>query len=121
MIYVYIGLAVVFLYYIYYNVSVNNNIKKYGEPEYFLKFILAPMKVTYPKYKKISENKGRIKYAFYDDLFELNLDFIYLPSKVQVSILMKSNFRNERRTATCLYDIDEIEKCCNKLIENIIL
>jgi hypothetical protein len=121
MIYVYVGLAIILLYFIYYNFKINNKVEKYGEPEYFLKHILLPLKVTYPKYRKLAENKGRIKYVFYDDLFELNFEFIYLPNKIQVSVLMNSNLSSKRVTATCKYDIDEIQECCNKLASKMIL
>jgi hypothetical protein len=116
MIYVYVGLAVIFLYYIYYTITINNKVKMYGEPDYFLKHILLPLKVTYPEHKKLAENKGRVKYVFYGDFFELNFEFIYLPSKIQVSVLLKSNLKSERYTSTCNYDIDEIQKCCNELV-----
>jgi hypothetical protein len=121
MIYVYVGLAVVFLYYIYYTVTINDKVKRYGEPDYFLKYILLPLKVEYPKHKKLAENKGRIKYVFYGDLFELNFEFIYLPSKIQVSVLMKSHLKSERYTSTCKYDIDEIQNCCNELVEKLMM
>jgi hypothetical protein len=121
MIYVYVGLAVIFLYYFYYTVTINNKVRKFGEPDYFLKGILLPLKLTYPEYKKLAENKGRVKYVFYGDFFELNFEFIYLPSKIQVSVLMKSNLKSERYTSTCQYDIDEIQKCCNELAEKLIM
>jgi hypothetical protein len=121
MIYIYVGLAVIFLYYFYYTVTINNKVRKFGEPDYFLKHILLPLKVTYPEYKKLADNKGRVKYVFYGDLFELNFEFIYLPSKIQVSVLMKSNLKSERYTSTCQYDIDEIQKCCNELVEKLIM
>ena len=121
MIYVYLGLAVIFLYYIYYTVTINNKVRKIGEPDYFLKGILLPLKVTYPEYKKLVENKGRVKYVFYGDVFELNFEFIYLPSKIQVSVLMNSNLKSERYASTCQYDIDEIQKCCNELVEKLMM
>jgi hypothetical protein len=121
MIYVYVVLAVIFLYYFYYTVTINNKVRKFGEPDYFLKSILLPLKVAYPEYKKLAENKGRVKYVFYGDFFELNFEFIYLPSKIQVSVLMKSNLKSERYTSTCQYDIDEIQKCCNELAEKLIM
>jgi hypothetical protein len=120
MVYIIIVITIVLLFYVYWNYQNNKNRKKYGEPEYFLKYILLPLKVAYPKHRKLDENKGRIKYVFHDDMFDLYFDFIYLPSKIQVSILVESNLLRQRLTKTCEYNIDEIQKCCNELVSKLI-
>ena len=121
MIYLYIILVLIFLYLVYFNIIGNKNVKKFGEARYFLKYIILPLQVEYPNHKKIIENKGRLKYAFYDDLFELTFDFIYLPNKIQVTIQQKTHLKSEKRTATCVYDIDEIRNCCNQLVDKIVI
>lgn len=101
-------------------VKSSSNVNKFGHAKDFLNQIIVPLQIEYPKHKLVNENKGRLKYVFYDDLFELSFEFIYMPKKIQVTIEQNTHFKIEKRVAKCDYNLEAVRGCCNKLIEEII-
>ncbi|MBP5982239.1 MAG: hypothetical protein KA734_00835 [Fluviicola sp.] len=120
MIIIYSSLAVILIYFIYFNLQSGKNVKKYGDAKYFLSEIITPLILTYPNNKLVHESKGRLRYEFYDDLFVLSFEFIYQPSKIQVTVRQNSVVKKEMRSSSCMYDISEIKECCNKLVQQIV-
>jgi hypothetical protein len=117
--------VLIFIYltfHIYFVYKTHLNTKKYGHAKDFLIFVLLPLRQehsNYGNYDKIIINKGRIKYVFTDNLYEIIFDFIYQPNKIQITLFYKSTVKSLTKSSTCSYNQDEINKCCESLMKEI--
>ena len=121
MTFVYVLIIVIITFYVYSLVRSNANANKYGKPSIYLKEIIDPLRLSYPNYKLVNENKGRIKYEFYDNLFVLTFDFIYQPNKIQITVTQNSVLGKKMKSGTCNYNLNDVRDCCNDLVKNILV
>lgn len=123
-IYIFIGLIVAF--YIYYLVTINTIVKRYGVPEIFLSSLIQSIKINYLKNEKVIKSKSRLTYIFYDHIlfvqpYVISYDFQYLRNKIQITLNLEINEESRQLTAYCRYDKREIAECCDELASKLLL
>jgi hypothetical protein len=114
-----IAVIIILIYVVYTQTNTNKNVRRYGEVEDFLKFVIIHLKVTNPNHRKLIATKDQLKYVFITVDGEMTVEFLYLPKKVGVTVIFKTHFFHRKLRASSDYNEILIENCCRDLISKI--
>lgn len=85
------------------------NAKVYGPPRTYLSDIIYNFDSQFPSKRTLIENKGRYKTQYLSQSFDLTVDFIYLPDKIQTTLTFNSIIGKRMRVFNCPYNTEIIE------------
>ena len=92
-------------------------IKKHGPARIFLFPVLKKLRDEFPLYNIVIENDGRVKYEFQSSIHNFSADFIYMRSKIQLTV--SANVNKFHVCENYPYDVDEIDLAINVILRTL--